>query len=200
MPDGSFVVDLAIVLSVAGATSVLARLFGQPTILGYLLAGFIVGPYIPIPVFADPNRVTELAEFGVLLVMFSIGLEFRISKLISVLPMSGLTGLIQVSFLVWCGFSVGQLLEWNTIESFFLGASISISSTMIVSKVFEDSPVAPMVRRYVLGVLVVQDVLAIVLIAATTAIAAGGGLSPAELTTTLGGLAAVLVPRSGVPL
>lgn len=192
MPDGSFVVDLAIVLSVAGATSVLARLCGQPTILGYLLAGFIVGPYIPIPVFADPKRVTELAEFGVLLVMFSIGLEFRISKLISVLPMSGLTGLIQVSFLVWCGFSVGQLLDWNTIESFFLGASISISSTMIVSKVFEDSPVAPMVRRYVLGVLVVQDVLAIVLIAATTAIAAGGGLSPAELTTTVGGLAAVL--------
>lgn len=134
----------------------------------------------------------ELADFGVLLVMFAIGLEFRISKLISVLPMSGLTGLIQVSFLMWCGFSVGQLIGWTTVESIFLGASIAISSTMIVSKVFEESPVAPKVRQYVLGVLVVQDVLAIVLIAATTAVAAGGGLTTAELMTTLGGLAAVL--------
>jgi CPA2 family monovalent cation:H+ antiporter-2 len=192
MPEGTFVVDLAIVLSVAGVTSVLARLLGQPSILGYLLAGFIVGPYIPIPVFADPERVRELAEFGVLLVMFAIGLEFRVSKLISVLPLSGLTGLIQVSVLVWCGFSVGQFIGWSTVESVFLGASIAISSTMIVSKVFEERPVAPEVRRYVLGVLVVQDVLAIVLIAATTAIAAGGGLAPAELMTTLGGLAAVL--------
>ncbi len=192
MPEGNFVVDLAIVLSVAGVTSVLARLLGQPSILGYLLAGFIVGPYIPIPVFADPQRVQELAEFGVLLVMFAIGLEFRISKLMSVLPLSGLTGLIQVSFLVWCGFSVGHLIGWNTVESVFLGASIAISSTMIVSKVFEDHPPAPQVRQYVLGVLVVQDVLAIVLIAATTAVAAGGGLAPIQLVTTIGGLAAVL--------
>ena len=192
MPEGNFVVDLAIVLSVAGVTSVLARLLGQPSILGYLLAGFIVGPYIPIPVFADPQRVQELAEFGVLLVMFAIGLEFRISKLMSVLPLSGLTGLIQVSFLVWCGFSVGHLIGWNTVQSVFLGASIAISSTMIVSKVFEDHPPAPQVRQYVLGVLVVQDVLAIVLIAATTAIAAGGGLAPMQLVTTIGGLAAVL--------
>ena len=192
MHGGTFVTDLAIVLGVAGVTAVLARLLRQPTILGYLFAGLIVGPYIPIPVFADPERVEALAEFGVLLVMFAIGLEFRISKLLSVLPISGLTGLIQVSFLTWCGFSVGQLLDWTTVDSVFLGASIAISSTMIVSKVFEQRPVAPAVRQYVLGVLVVQDVLAIVLIAAMTAVAAGGGLAPTELMTTIGGLAAVL--------
>jgi len=192
MHEATFVADLAVVLGVAGVTSLLARMARQPTILGYLFAGLIVGPYIPIPVFADPDRVRAMAEFGVLLVMFAIGLEFRISKLVSVLPLSGVTGLVQVSFLMWCGFSLGQLLGWTTVESVFLGASIAISSTMIVSKVFEQHPVAPEVRQYVFGVLVVQDLLAILLIAAMTGVAAGGGLAPAELMTTLGGLAAVL--------
>ncbi|MFZ1866426.1 MAG: cation:proton antiporter [Polyangiales bacterium] len=192
MHGATFVADLAIVLGVAGVTSVLARLLRQPTILGYLFAGLIVGPYIPVPIFAHPGRVQSLAEFGVLLVMFAIGLEFRISKLLSVLPTSGLTGLIQVSFLLWCGFSLGQLLGWTTVQSVFLGASIAISSTMVVSKVFEQHPVAPNIRQYVLGVLVVQDVLAIILIAAMTGVAAGGGLEPSQLMTTLGGLAVVL--------
>ncbi|MGB8331428.1 MAG: sodium:proton exchanger, partial [Polyangiales bacterium] len=69
MHGAAFVTDLAIVLGVAAITGVLARLMRQPTILGYLLAGLVVGPYIPVPVFADPERVGALAEFGVILVM-----------------------------------------------------------------------------------------------------------------------------------
>lgn len=193
MHQATFVADLAVVLAVAGVTAVLARTLRQPTILGYLFAGLIVGPYIPIPIFADPARVEALAEFGVILVMFAIGLEFQIGKLLRVLPVSGATGIVQVSFLMWCGFSVGQLVGWNTVESVFLGASIAISSTMIVSKVFEQRPVSPEVRQHVLGVLVVQDVLAIVLIAAMTGLAAGEGLAPERLAAKLGGLVAVLV-------
>jgi len=193
MHGAAFVSDLAVVLGVAAITGVLARLMKQPTILGYLLAGLIVGPHIPVPVFADPERVGALAEFGVILVMFAIGLEFRIGKLVRVLPVSGLTGIIQVSVLIWSGFTLGQWLQWSTIESVFLGSCVAISSTMVVSKVYEQRPVGQDVRRYVFGVLIIQDVVAIVLIAAMTAIVAGGGLAPAELAVTVGRLAVVLV-------
>src|SRR5262245_27134262 len=151
--SAQLVYDLAVVLGVAAVTSVLARLLRQPTILGHLLAGMIVGPYIPIPLFADHARIESLAELGVVLVMFAIGIEFRFAKLMRVLPTAGFTGLIQVSFLLWCGFTLGQALGWSGVESVFLGASIAISSTMVVSKVFAERPVSDDVRQHVLGVL-----------------------------------------------
>ncbi len=193
MHGSVFVADLALVLCVAALTAVVARAARQSTVLGYLAAGLIVGPYIPIPVFADPERVGALADFGVVLVMFAVGLEFRIAKFLRVLPVSGLTGVLQVGFLAWCGFSLGQLLDWGTVESVFLGACIAISSTMVVSKVFEQVTVARDVREHVFGVLVVQDVLAIALIAAMTVVALGGGLAPADVVATLAQLVAVLL-------
>jgi CPA2 family monovalent cation:H+ antiporter-2 len=192
MHEVHLVGELAIVLGVAAVTTLLARWARQPAILGHLIAGIIVGPYVPIPIFADAKQVNELAELGVVLVMFAIGLEFRIAKLVRVLPTSGVTGLVQVSFMWWCGLSLGQAIGLSDTESVFLGAAIAISSTMVVSKVFGESEVADDVRRHVLGVLVIQDVLAIVLIAAMTAVAAGGGLAPRELAAMLGRLAAVL--------
>lgn len=192
MPEASFIHDLALVLGVAAATCVLTRLAGQPSILGYLLAGVIVGPYIPVPLFADPHRVEAMAEFGVVLVMFGIGLEFRMARLLQVIPVSGLTGLLQVSFLAWCGITTGQVLGWSTVETLFLAASLAISSTMIVNRVFQDHPVTPDVRRHVYGVLVIQDVVAIALITGMTGVAVGRGLEPDALLRTLSGLAAVL--------
>jgi CPA2 family monovalent cation:H+ antiporter-2 len=193
MHGSAFVADLALVLGVAALTAVLARALRQPTVLGYLFAGLLVGPYLPIPIFANAERVGALAEFGVVLVMFAIGLEFRIAKLLRVLPVSGFTAIVQVGFLAWCGQSLGRALGWSTVEATFLGACIAISSTMIVAKVFEQVEVARDVKSHVLGVLVVQDVVAIVLIAAMTAVAAGGGLGPRELALTLGRLGGVLL-------
>lgn len=194
MSEAHFVTDVAIVLGVGAATGFVARRLGQPTILGYLLAGLLVGPYLSIvPVFADPGRVLSLAEFGVILVMFAVGLEFRVAKLISVLPTAGLTAAIQIAFLMYCGFTLGHAVGWDDVGSIFLGACIAISSTMVVSKVFEQQGVADDVRQTVLGILVVQDVVAIVLIAAMTGIASGGNLAPVDLAITLGKLAVVLV-------
>ncbi len=189
----TFVADLAVVLGVAALTGVIAGGLGQPTVLGYLAAGLIVGPSVPVPVFADPERVASLAEFGVVLVMFAIGLEFRVGKLMRVLPTSGLTGLVQISFLAWAGFTLGVLLGWSTVEAVFLGGCLCISSTMLVSKVFAQQPIEADIRDHVLGVLVIQDVAAIALIAAMTGVAAGGGLEPAELAVTLLRLAGVLL-------
>lgn len=197
MHDASFITDFALVLAVGALTSVLARRFRQPTILGYLLAGLIVGPYIPIPLFADPDRVETMAEFGVVLVMFAVGLEFRIQRLVAVLPVSGFTGLVQIAFLAWTGHALGQAFGWSSVESSFLGASLAISSTMVVSKVFDSHPVDADVRQHVFGVLVIQDVVAIVLIAIMTAVAAGTGLDGAEIWGTLTQLGLVLLVLLG---
>ena len=123
----SFVEDLAIVLLVAGATSVIFRLLRQPPMLGYLVAGAVVGPHTPLPVFADAERTQSLSELGVILVMFSIGLEFSLRKLMKVLPTSGLSALIQTSTAVWAGFALGRAFGWTVTEGVFLGAGLAIS-------------------------------------------------------------------------
>ncbi|CAM2070513.1 Cation:proton antiporter [Sulfidibacter corallicola] len=192
MATASFVHDLGIVLGVATGTGILCRKFNQPSILGYLAAGLIVGPYIPIPLFADMGRVHSLSEFGVVLVMFVIGLEFQLSKLFKVLPVAGFSALIEIGTMLWLGFSIGIWLGWNKVEALFLGASICISSTMLVSKIFEERPVPKNVRTFVLGVLVLQDVAAIALIAAMSAVAESGTFSVSSLSVTLGKLTLTL--------
>ncbi len=190
---GALILDLAVVTTVGAATALLARRFGQPSILGYLVAGLIVGPYIPIPVFADPSRMAALAEVGVVLVMFAIGLEFRLQRLVDILPVSGLTAIVQIAALAWAGHTVGSALGWSSAASISLGATIAISSTMVVSAVFRTRPVDPDIRSHVFGVLVVQDVVAIVLIAVVTTLAAGENLGVQSVGRLVGELAAVIV-------
>ncbi len=193
MHESGFVEDLAIVLGVAAITGYLFHRLRQPSILGYLVAGLIVGPYIPIPLFADPERVTALSEFGVVLVMFSVGLEFRLAKFLQMLPVSGATGLLEMGALIAAGYGVGQLLGWGDIQSLFLGTCISISSTMAVSKILENQPLPEHNRRMVYGVLVLQDVGAIALIAVMTAVAQGNETSWSDIGSVLGRLSAALV-------
>lgn len=193
MTSSDFTSDFAIVLGVAAVTSVVFRLLKQPSVLGYLGAGLIVGPYVPLPVFVDAHRVEALSEFGVVLVMFSVGLEFRLARLFRVVPTSGLVGLTQVGFLSWLGFALGRSMDFSPEASLFLGTSIAISSTMVVSKVYESVHVTADVREFVFGTLVVQDLLAIVIVAAMTAVAAGSGVTAEEVAGTVGRLGAVLV-------
>ena len=177
-----------------GALANLAlRRFSVPSIVAYLGAGLIIGPYLPVPVFADADRLHALSDFGVVLVMFAVGLELRLRRLIEVLPASGFTGLLQMGTLWWVGMSLGQRLGWTYTEALFLGGCLAVSSTMVVSKVLEQHPVAPAVRRHVFGVLVLQDVAAATLITLYTALASGAGLEPIGFAKLLGGLLAALV-------
>ncbi len=193
MQHASLVTDLAIVLGVAALTGPVFRVLRLPPILGYLLAGLIVGPYIPVPLFADGPRVRELSELGVVLVMFAVGLEFSLRRVAQVLPLAGLTAAVQIGGLFWAGNVLGVALGLDAVGAVFLGASIAISSTMVVTKVFELHQPPSDVRSIVLGVLVLQDLVAIVLIAVVTAVAAGSGLAPAALAGTVGRLAGVLI-------
>ncbi|MEZ4287260.1 MAG: cation:proton antiporter [Polyangiales bacterium] len=189
---GTLIGDLAAVTVVAAVTSMLAHRFGQSSILGYLLAGLIVGPYIPLPLFANPERMQELAEVGVVLVMFAVGLEFRIRRLIEILPASGLTACVQIAALSWAGFTFGDFLGWSTTASICLGATIAISSTMVVSAVLRSTPVDSDVRSNVFGVLIVQDVVAIVLMAVVTGFASGRELDFRSLGLLVGQLAGAI--------
>src|SRR6478752_8193778 len=111
-----FLTSLAVVLCVAAVTTVLFQRLRQPVVLGYLLAGLVVGPHVPIPLVADAEIVQTLAELGVILLMFSLGLEFSVKKLLQVGLTAGVTAIIQCSLMIWLGFAVGRAFGWSSLE------------------------------------------------------------------------------------
>ncbi len=189
----AFLVALTIVLGVAAVTTVVFQRLRLPIVLGYILAGFIIGPNVPVPLVADREIIQTLSELGVILLMFSLGLEFSLGKLFKLGPAAGLTALLQSSLMVWVGFMTGQLFGWTTLESLFAGAIIAISSTTIIAKAFDEQKVRGPLRELVVGVLIVEDLIAILLMATLTAIATGTGLSAATMAVTVGKLALFLV-------
>ena len=193
MHDQSFLEALTIVLCTAGITTVLFQRLRQPVVLGYILAGLIVGPHVPIPLIADRAVVQTLSEVGVVLLMFSLGLEFSLRKLLHLGPSAGLTALIQCSIMLWLGFLVGRLFGWTKLESLFAGAIIAISSTTIIAKAFDEQEIRGKLRPFVIGVLVVEDLIAIVLMSALTALSIGDGLSAATFARTSGRLLLFLI-------
>lgn len=195
-----FLETLTIVLGTAAVTTVLFQRMRQPVVLGYILAGFIIGPNVAVPLVADRAVVQTLSELGVILLMFSLGLEFRLGKLVQLAPTAGLTALLQSSLMVWLGFIVGRLFGWSNVESVFAGAVMAISSTTIIAKAFDEQRIRGPLRELVVGILIVEDLIAILLMATLTAVATGSGLSAAEVAFTTGRLSLFLVGLVGVGL
>lgn len=194
MPSAhDFLASLAVVLSVAAVTTVAFSRLRQPVVLGYLIAGLIVGPHVPLPLVADPAVVKTLSEMGVILLMFSLGLEFSLRKLLRVGATATITAVIQCSAMMWLGVAAARALGWTTKEALFAGAAIAISSTTIIAKAFDEQRVKGPVRQLVLGVLIVEDLIAIFLMAALTAVSSGAGLTAGALALTTGRLVAFLV-------
>ncbi len=197
---------ITIVLCVAAVTTVVFQRLHQPVVLGYILAGLIVGPHVPFPLIADRAIIQTLSELGVILLMFALGLEFSLRKLVQVGPTAGLTAIIQSSIMVWLGFMVGQAFGWTPRESIFAGATIAISSTTIIAKAFDEQGIHGKLRELVVGVLIVEDLIGILLMAVLTAVSSGQGMSAgtvarssAQLVAFLVGLVAVgmlVVPRA----
>ena len=188
-----FLKSLTIVLGVAAVTTVVFQRLRQPVVLGYIIAGLIVGPHVPIPLVADPVVVQTLSELGVILLMFSLGLEFSLRRLAEVGPTAGLTALLETSFMIWLGFTIGRLLGWTGLESLFAGAVIAISSTTIIAQAFEEQGVTGKLRQLVLGILIAEDLIAVLLIAVLTGVASGSGLAPGPLAATVARLVGFLV-------
>lgn len=188
-----FLQALAMVLCVAAVTTVVFQRLRQPVVLGYIIAGLIVGPHLPIPLVADVWIVQTLSELGVILLMFALGLEFSLRKLFAVGPTASITGVIQCSMLLWLGYAIGLGFGWTPQEAMFTGAIIAISSTTIIAKAFDEQGIRGRLRELVVGVLIVEDLIAILLMATLTAVATGAGLSAGSLLLTVGRLVAFLV-------
>ena len=201
MPDAHlFLKDLALVLGVAALTTVLFQRLRLPVVLGYLLAGLVVGPHVPIPLVANATTVRTLAELGVILLMFSLGLEFSLRRLVRLGPRVALVAVLEVGLMLTLGYLAGQLLGWSPLASALAGAVVAISSTMVVARVLAEERAEAPLRDLVFGVLVVEDLVAILLIAALTALTYEGHLSAVRVLSTGGRLLAFLAGTFAVGL
>jgi monovalent cation:H+ antiporter-2, CPA2 family len=188
------------VLCVAAVTTIIFQKIRQPVVVGYLIAGMIVGPHLPIPLLADFDRIHTLSELGVILLMFALGLEFSVRKLIRLGPTSGFITAVQVGFMIWLGYVCGRALGWTPLESIFTGAILSISSTTIVAKAYQETPVSDRLRELVFGVLLAEDLTAVVELAILTTLASGATVSASLLTVTMARLVLFLVAFVGTGL
>jgi K+:H+ antiporter len=186
------------VLGVAGVTTVVFQRLRQPVVLGYLLAGMIVGPHVAVPIVANEGIVRTLSELGVVLLMFALGLEFSLQKLLRVGPTAALTAAIQSGVAALLGYLAARALGWTVLEAMFSGAIVAVSSTTIIAKVFDEERIGGRLRELVVGILLVEDLIAIAFMAALTGVASGAGLSAGALLRTLGALALFLVTLLGV--
>lgn len=196
----TFLHTLAVVCCVAAVTTVLCQRIRLPVVFGYLLAGMIVGPHVPVPLVADTATVTSLAEIGVILLMFSIGLEFSLRRMLTLAPVSGLVALLETSAMFGLGVAAAQLMGWSPSERIFTGAVVAISSTTIIAHTFREHPVEPAVRNTVFGILVFEDLIAILLLAALSMVGGGGTPSARALAGTVLQLVTFLAALIGVGL
>jgi CPA2 family monovalent cation:H+ antiporter-2 len=187
-----FVANLALVLCVAAATTLAFQWLRQPVVFGYLLAGLILGPHVPIPLVADEAMVHALAELGVTLLMFALGLEFSLRKLIRIGPTAGLIAVSQSGAMVFLGYVLGQAFGWTSLESVYAGAVIAISSTTIIVKAFAEQKVTGRFTDIVFAVLIIEDLVAIFLLAILTAASAGEAVGAGALLRKAAQLGAFL--------
>jgi len=187
-----FLESLALVLCVAAVTTVLFQRLHQPVVLGYILAGFLVGPHVPVPVIADHEIIETLSELGVIMLMFSLGLEFSLRKFVRVGFTAGVTALIQCSIQLWLGFVAARAFGWTVREAMFTGAALAISSTTIIAKAFDELGASRDLRSLVVAVLIVEDLIALIFMAGLTAIGGGESLSIVALAESSGRLLAFL--------
>lgn len=191
---GGMLQDLAVVLTVAALTTVLFQRLRLPVVLGYLLAGLIVGPHFPaIPLVASLERVQTLSELGLIVLLFSIGLEFSVRRLVELGGSSVVIATVEVGLMMWLGHLAARQLGWGPRESFFAGGMVGISSTMIVAHTFRQLDVPKKLSDLVFGILIVEDLYALLLIAVLTAVAAGAGLSAGAFAFTAVKLVVFLV-------
>jgi monovalent cation:H+ antiporter-2, CPA2 family len=197
MDPHAFLQNLAVVLCVAAVATVLFQRLHQPVVFGYLLAGMIIGPHIRIPLVADPQTVRALSELGVILLMFSLGLEFSIRKLVQVSQKAGAVALFECSIMVSVGYLIGQMLGLTRMESIFVGAIVGISSTTIIVKAFQEQKVKGRVTELVFGILIIEDLIAIFLLTILTTISRSGAVSPTDVLVTAMRLAMFLAALIG---
>ena len=187
--------DLALIMAAAAVATVICQRLNQPVVLGYILAGVVIGPNNPwIRLVVNEEEIRTLAELGVILLMFSVGLHFSFRKLKEVGGVAIVTAVVEIAGMFFLGERMGRLLGWSTMDAIFLGAILSISSTTIIAKVLESMGLLrPGFARLIFGVLIVEDILAIAMMGMLTSFGTTGELSWLGAGQTLLKLAAFFV-------
>lgn len=179
--------DLGLILMTAGVAILLFKKIKQPLVLGYLIAGFLAGPHFTLfPSVKDVHNVEVWAEIGVIILLFSLGLEFSFKKLMKVGGTSSVTALVQIVSMVFLGYVVGQLMGWSSMDSIFLGVILSISSTTIILRAFDELGVkGQKFAGIVFGALIVEDIVAILMMVLLSTIAVSQQFSGMELVLSV---------------
>ncbi len=158
--------ELALILITAGVITVIFKWLKQPLVLGYIVAGFFIGPHFPwFPVIKGDENLTLWSDIGIVFLMFALGLEFSIKKLKKVGGTGAITAFTELAMMFLIGNAVGRMLGFATMEGIFLGCMLSISSTTIIIKSFDDLKLKQQkFTGTVTGVLVVEDLIAVLLL------------------------------------
>ncbi|HXS56673.1 MAG TPA: cation:proton antiporter [Hanamia sp.] len=179
--------DLALILIAGAVTTLLFRKIKQPLVLGYIIAGFLVGPHFSLtPTVVDNANVKTLAEIGVIFLLFSLGLEFSFKKLLRVGGASSITALVEIAFITVTGYFLGRQMDWSVMDSLFLGGMLASSSTTIIIRAFDELGIKT--KHYasiVFGVLVVEDIVVILLMVLLSTMAVSKEFEGMELLFTV---------------
>lgn len=191
----TFLQDLAVIMLVAGMVTIIFHRLKQPVVLGYILSGVILGRHTPpFSFIQDEVTIKTLAEMGVIFLMFSLGLEFSIRKLLRVGAAALIAAFAEIILMLVVGYEIGRFFGWTTIDSIFLGAMLTISSTTIIIKALDELQMKREgFAQLIFGILIIEDILAIGILAILPGIAMSGSLSIVALLATLGKLLVFLV-------
>jgi CPA2 family monovalent cation:H+ antiporter-2 len=187
--------DLAIIMMFAAVSIVVFQRLNQPVVLGYILVGMIIGPHTPpYALVTDQHTIETLGEIGVVLLMFSLGLHFNLRSLAAVGGTAVVAALLEIVVMIGVGYGIGRAFGWGTMDSLFLGAILSVSSTTIIIKALQGlGKTEERFAKLIFGVLIVEDIAAIALLALLSGIATTGSLSVGNVMHTLMMLSIFLV-------
>lgn len=179
--------DLALILIAAAVVTLIFKKIRQPVVLGYILAGFIVGPYLSLtPTVADTTNVETLAKMGVIFLLFSLGLEFSFKKLIRVGGPVSITAIIEILATTFSGYLLGRLLGWSFMDSIFLGGMVASSSTIIIIKSLEELQLkTKRFAQIIVGILIIEDIVVILLMVMLSTIAITRQFEGSEMLFTV---------------
>lgn len=182
--------DLALILGAAGIITIFFKKLKQPVVLGYIIAGLLVGPNFKLfPTIGDVEGIKIWAEIGVVFLLFALGLEFSFKKLVKVGGSAAITGITELSFMMMLGYAMGQVLGWSNMDSMFLGGIIAISSTTIIFRAFDELGLkTKQFSSLVIGVLVIEDLVAILLMVLLSTVAVSQQFEGAQMFLSIGKL------------
>lgn len=183
----SLIQDLGFILIVAGITTIVFKLLKQPVVLGYLIAGLIVGPNIRLtPTITEEASIHIWAEIGIIVLLFSLGLEFSFKKLAKVGGPSSLTALMEIGTMLFAGYMLGKAFGMSQMDCLFLSGIMSISSTTIILRTFDELGLkAKNFAQVVMGVLIIEDLLAILILVMLSTIAVTVNIESTQILVSI---------------